>query len=117
MSDYLDYLRELMTGFGTVTVRRMFGGHGLYRDGVFFAVVDDDTLYLKTDELNRARFEAAGCVPFAFPKQGELVVTSYWSVPESALDSADDLRPWLDLAYAAALRKAKAPAKRGKRGS
>lgn len=111
-SDYLDYLRELMAGFGTVTVRRMFGGHGLYRDEVFFALVDEDVLYLKADDASRARFEAAGCAPFGFLKQGQRVETSYWSAPESALDSAEDLRPWLDLAYQAALRKREAGPKK-----
>ncbi|KRD74912.1 TfoX/Sxy family protein [Lysobacter sp. Root983] len=114
-NDYLDYLRDLMAGFGTVTSRRMFGGHGLYRDGVIFALVDDDALYVKVDDVSRAQFEAAGCAPFVYHKQKELVALSYWSVPESALDSAEELRPWLDLAYAAALRKANAPTKKKSR--
>ena len=31
MSDFIEYLHEVFTGFGDVTTRRMFGAHGIYR--------------------------------------------------------------------------------------
>ena len=64
-SDYLDFVLEQLAPVGPLTSRRMFGGVGLYAQGLFFALVDDDTLYLKGDEALRPDFEAAGSIQFA----------------------------------------------------
>ena len=116
-ADFIAYLQELFADFGTVTARRMFGGHGLYAsidggDAVFFALVIDDALYLKVDAQTQMRFEAAGCAPFVYTKQQEPIATSYWSAPDEAMDSAQAMRPWAQLAYDAALRKAATKPKR-----
>ena len=102
---FLEWLAELLEPLGRVTLRRMFGGHGVYVDGVFMAIVADGRPYFKADAETEADFVAAGCTPFLFESRGKSVPSSYWSVPESALDSADDMRPWARRAIAAALRK------------
>lgn len=110
---FLAHLRELLEEAGAVSTRAMFGGHGVYLDGTIVGIVVDEVLYLKTDAVTRARFEAAGCAPFVYAGQQRPIATSYWSVPEDALDSPQAMRPWAELALAAALRKAaKAPRKR-----
>jgi DNA transformation protein len=101
----LAWLSELLEPQGRVSVRRMFGGHGLYLDGVFIAIVDEGRPYFKADELNAADFREAGGKPFVFESRGKRIETSYWSVPESAFDSAEDMRPWAQRALAAARRK------------
>lgn len=63
--EYLDYLHDLFSAFAPITTRAMFGGHGVYRDGVIIAIVIDEAVYLKVDDLTRATFEAAGCAPKA----------------------------------------------------
>jgi DNA transformation protein len=102
---FLEWLRELLEPVGRVSVRRMFGGHGVYIDGLFVAIVDEGRPYFKVDAETQAHFVAAGCVPFVFESRGKSVPTSYWSLPESALDSAEDMLPWARRAIAAALRK------------
>jgi len=102
---FLELLRELLEPLGTITVRRMFGGHGVYCDGVFIAIVVAGALYLKVDELTQPAFVAAGCEPFVYANKGKAIAMSYWNVPEAALDSADSMRPWAQRAIAAALRK------------
>ncbi len=106
---FLEWLRELLEPAGKVSVRRMFGAHGVYVDGLFVAVVAEGLLYLKADDQTEAAFSAAGGAPFVFESRGKVVPTSYWSVPESALDSPADMLPWARRAIAAALRK---PAKK-----
>ena len=69
-SDYLDYLHDLFSGFAPVTTRAMFGGHGVYRDGTILAIVIDDALYLKVDDISRPAFEEAGCA-LRLPDQGQ----------------------------------------------
>jgi DNA transformation protein len=101
----LAWLAELLEPQGRVSVRRMFGGHGVYLDGVFIAIVVEGRPYFKADAQTQALFADAGGERFAFDSRGRHVETSYWSVPESAFDSAEDMRPWAQHALAAARRK------------
>ena len=52
-SDYVIYLFELLTDFGDVEAKSMFGGFGLYLDGLMFAIVADDALYFKVDDVSK----------------------------------------------------------------
>jgi len=104
--DLIAHLHDLSAGFGALDARRMFGGHGVYRDGTMIGLLSDETLYLKTDEHTLPRFQAAGCTPFMYARRGETVPTSYWTVPEEAMESPQEMRPWLTLAWEAAVRKA-----------
>ncbi len=96
---------ELLQPLGEVRVRRMFGGHGLYVDGLFIAIVAFDRLYLKVDAETRAAFEAAGCEPFVYDRAAERAVSiSYFTVPPDAMESPALMQPWARLALGAALR-------------
>ena len=103
-SEFVDHVVETLRVFGPVEVKRMFGGWGLYHRDVFFALVESETLYLKTDDENRAAFDAQGLEPFSFTKGGETVVTSYRQAPVDALESPEVMADWARRGYAAALR-------------
>ncbi len=51
----------------------MFGGAGLFRDGLMFGLVSAGELYLKADDLTAPRFRSAGCRPFTYDKNGKTV--------------------------------------------
>ena len=111
MDAFVELCVELLQPLGPVRVRRMFGGHGIYMDGLFMALVIQNQLYLKTDDVSRERFLAAGCEPFSYStKNGELQVISYYQPPEEALESPPLMLPWARLALEAALRAANAKA-------
>src|SRR5581483_2154682 len=98
-----EYIRELFAAFGRVGIQRMFGGAGLYADGVMFALVTDDIIYLKADEAGAPLFEAEGCAPFTYDtKKGRRVSTSYWRVPDRLYDDPDELAGWARRALATA---------------
>ena len=83
----------------------MFGGWGFYCDDLFFAIIADETLYLKADAETAARFEAAGGEPFRFSyKDGRTETMNYWTVPEEAMESPGEMIEWGRLALAAAIR-------------
>lgn len=104
--DFLEHVLELARD-AKPSVRAMFGGHGLYADGMIVGIVVDDVLYLKTDAETRPRFEAEGGGPFVYAKKsGSVEVTGYHRPPEEALESAPAMREWLRLAQGAALRAA-----------
>jgi DNA transformation protein len=106
----LDWFRELLAPIGRITVRRMFGGAGLYADGLIVGLEVDGGLYLKTDEQTRQAFADAGGQPFVYLGQGRPVTMSYWTPPEEAMDSPEAMRPWARRAREAALRAAAAKA-------
>ena len=111
MDAFIELCVELLQPLGPVRVRRMFGGHGIYVDGLFMALVIQNQLYLKTDDVTRERFVAAGCEPFSYStKSGERQVISYYQPPEETLESPPLMLPWARLALEAALRAANAKA-------
>ena len=116
-SGFVELALENLRAFGPVTTRRMFGALGIYRDGVFFALIAGDTLYFKSDDENRAQFERASPGPFVFEKEGERIVTHYFAAPEDAFEDAEVMAKWARLGYAAALRAARKPRPRRKRPS
>lgn len=102
--DFVDYVMELLGPFGTAGARRMFGGHGVYLDGLMFAIVSEDTLYLKADEMNRVEFEQADCEMFSYSRKGKRATLGFFRAPEDAMESPELMLPWARSAYAAALR-------------
>ena len=114
-AEFLDHLSELLAGLGPLTVKKMFGGASLQVDGVAFALVFGETLYLKVDDENRAAFAAAGSGPFVYEmKDGRTASLGYWSLPESGLDDPDEAVRWARLGVAAAFRAKRPKTKKGR---
>jgi len=103
-----DHIRELFAAFGPVQVRRMFGGAGLYADGVMFGLVSDGLIHLKADAATVLRFEAEDCRPFDYgTRAGRRAVMSYWRIPDRLYDDPDALAQWARQALEAAQRAGK----------
>ena len=100
---YKAFVQDLLAEFGPVDIRSMFSGAGVYADGVMFALLANDTLYLKADADFARDFEAEGKRPFTYrPKGGKPVAMSYWEVPERLLDDPSELAAWAHRAHAIA---------------
>lgn len=102
--DFAGFAIELLAPLGRVTARRMFGGHGVYCDGLFIAIVHGDTLWLKSDAAARGDFLRAGSIAFTYERAGRETSLGFYSAPEGALESPVAMQPWGRLALAAALR-------------
>ena len=127
----VDHCLELLAPLGAARAKRMFGGHGLYVDELFIALIAFERLYLKVDAQTQPAFESAGCEPFVYlmparpplrgdrPPEGERgslgrpgassgkgkpITMSYWTVPAEAMESPHLMEPWARQAIAAALR-------------
>ena len=104
MSEFVASLSEVFATFGCIISRRMFGGHGIYRDGLMFGLVVSEQLYLKADAVSRHEFLALDLPPFTYLRQGKPMQLSYYLAPEDIFDDADAARYWAGLAFDAALR-------------
>lgn len=102
-ADFLTYILEQLSGMRTVVSRRMFGGVGLYCDGLFFGLIDDDVLYLKVDDSNRSDYTARGMEAFRPFKDKPLYSMTYFQVPAEVLEDAEQLVEWSRKACAVAL--------------
>ena len=115
-AEFMDFVVEQMAQFGPVSARRMFGGAGIFRDGVMFALLVDEVLYLKADATGQAAFEAEDLGPFTYAtKNRPRTVMSYWRAPPRCLDDPDEMTEWCRKAFAVALKSAKPPAKQKKK--
>ncbi len=104
-ASYLAYLKDLFSPFGVITIRKMFGGAGVYCDGAIFAITGDEGVWLKVDDVTRAEFETAGLEPFKVEfDSGKSGTMSYYSAPEEIYDDVDVLTHWTKLALGAAER-------------
>lgn len=111
-------IHEIFQAFGPVLTRRMFGGQGIYRDGVMFALEDAGELYLKTDDETVGHLRDLGSRPFSYQtKDGRTTILSFWLMPESALDDPDEAADLARMALRAALRAKAASGKKAPKRS
>ena len=107
-----DFLIDLFSDFGPVTIRRMFSGFGISADGINFALALRAGLYFRADEATIPQFEAEGSQPFQYQTRAKTVtVNSYWQLPARLFDDSEDLATWAGAALAAilSLRKGYSP--------
>jgi DNA transformation protein len=115
---FYDLLADLFEPVGGVSFRKMFGGMGIFREGIMFALVADDVLYLKADETTTADFQAEGSGPFVYHARNKPHAMPYWRLPERLYDEPDEFCDWALAAFAVAERskgekpKKKRPPKR-----
>ena len=114
---FSDFIVELIVGFGPVGIKRMFGGAGVYRDGVGFGILDDDVFYLKADAAFGAELKAQGCKPWSYSiaKDGSVRDIAYWSLPDTAADDPDEAAALVRRSYAIAAKVAAAKAAKPKK--
>lgn len=112
--EFVAHLVDRLGRLGEVHARAMFGGHGLYLDGLMFALVASDTLYLKVDDGTRDRYRAEGLEPFK-PSEDKPMTMSYYPLPEEVFEDQDAFVDWAREAFAAAMRgRRKSPSRKSK---
>jgi DNA transformation protein and related proteins len=108
-STFVENVLEQFAAVEGIATRRMFGGMGIYRYGVMFAIIADDRLYFKVDETNKPDYQSAGSVPFIYDKHDKngnekLVTMSYWEIPPHVLEDKDLIFRWMVKAHEAGIR-------------
>ena len=103
-SALLDYLLDQLEPLGDLRSRIMFGGHSIFMHGLMVAIIDDETLYLKADDVNRPAFEKDGMRPFTYVSRGRRIALSYWEAPPAVIEEPEELQRWFREAASAARR-------------
>jgi len=104
-SGFIEFLNEAFEEFGLIDVRKMFGGYGIYHDGVMFGLVEKDTLYLKADETTQRHFESRGLSQFQYNRAGKEIKMSYFKAPEEIYDDREKAAVWARRAYKVAVKQ------------
>lgn len=95
----MDRLLMELVSLGHPTRRAMFGGHGLYIDGVIFALVVRDDVYLKVSAANQKDFEKINSGPFVYEGKAKPVAMSYWLLPPSIRNNPSEWLAWAEKAW------------------
>ncbi len=103
---FVTHVVDLMQTIGPVYAKRMFGGHGIFLEGLMFALITDSTLYLKADDENESEFTVRGLEAFSYLRQGKECRLGYFQAPEETLEDAEAMNTWANMAYSAAIRAA-----------
>lgn len=113
--EFVNHVVELMQSVGPANSKRMFGGHGIFLDGLMFGLIAGGDLYLKADDVNVEDFLSRGLDPFSYYKKEKEFKLSYFQAPEETLDDGEAMREWGNKAYDAALRAAFAKRKKSRK--
>lgn len=111
---FADQVVEQMVLFAPVQAKPMFGGHGVYRDGLMFALIADEQLYFKADDQTQAVFEREGLMPFTYESKGKRATLRYHHAPSEVFDDPERMAWWARLAYDCAVRNRPAARKAAK---
>lgn len=99
-SEYLNFVLEKLSPLGEIKSRAMFGGYGIFHEGLMFALISEDTVYFKVNETNRNMYEKAQSKPFPHG-------ISYWEVPSDVLEENTELQKWANISIAIAQEAAR----------
>lgn len=102
-----DAIRDIFSGLGPVTIKRMFGGKGVYHHGLIVGLQVYGELLLKADKESAPDFAAAGSRQWTYEGKNKPAAMPYWSIPDEAIDDPDELQRWTRKAFEAALRSKK----------
>jgi len=103
--DYLVFLEDQFSEFGEIEIKSMFGGNGIFHQGLMIAMIGGDTLRLKVDDHNQADFEGRGMKPYYSGKKKKGM--PYWEVPADVIENREELAKWAKKSYEAAVRAKK----------
>ena len=104
--EFASFVVDLMQSIGPVNAKAMFGGYGIFLEGLMFGLIADNILYLKADKESENEFKSRGLENFTYNKKGKELKMSYYQAPAEAMENSEEMNFWAVKAYSAALRAA-----------
>ena len=103
-SEFVDFVVELLAPIPEVRARAMFGGYGIYQSDTMFAIIVDDQLYFKADDITFKVFTERGLNPFIYTSRGKTITMQYYEAPPEVFEEPEVMQNWAQQAIQAALR-------------
>ena len=103
-SEFVEFVIEQLTPFGESRARAMFGGYGIYQGDTMFAIIVDDRLYFKADDITCKEFTARGLNPFTYASRGKTITMQYYEAPPEVFEEPEAMQNWAQQAVKTALR-------------
>ena len=103
-NSFIDYVSDLLSRFGDIRVKSMFGGYGIYCNNIIFAIMVSDDLYFKADKILGKEFEDIGSYPFTYNARDKTVLMSYYKIPIDIIEDEERLEYWFHKSYKVARR-------------
>ena len=104
--EFVEYIVDLSQVIGPVYSKRMFGGYGVFLEGLMFGLIFRNTLYLKVDGNSRDYYISRGLEPFSYERQGKRLNLDYYEAPEEVFDDVTVMKKWCNCAFEVAMRAA-----------
>lgn len=111
MNNFVDYVHDILSPHGHIKIKAMFGGFGVYMDGVIIGIIADHQLYFKVDASSVKDYENFGSEPFTYKKEGKDYIMSYWRVPDEVIEDQEMMQRFMNTAYAISSQAKKKPSK------
>jgi DNA transformation protein len=102
-SGFVEHIMDILSRFGDIRLHRMFGGYGIYRGKIIFAIIIDDELYFKVDVKLAEEYKKAGSFPFTYKRDDKTIALSYWYVPSEVIEDIDLLKEWFNKSLGVAI--------------
>ena len=101
--EFVEYITEMLEPFGNIKNRKMFGGYGIYKNELMFALISDNELYFKADLETAKYFKSQGLEPFSYKAKGKLIALSYYKILPEIIEDSELLVKYFNMAYNSAL--------------
>ena len=102
-SEFVEHIMDILSSFSDIKLCRMFGGYGIYRGKIIFAIIMDDELYFKVDAKLAEKYKNAGSFPFTYKRDDKTIALSYWYVPSEVIEDIDLLKEWFNKSLGVAI--------------
>jgi DNA transformation protein len=112
--EFVEYIIEILEPFGNIKARKMFGGYGIYKNMLMFALIADNELYFKADSDTAKYFKSQDLEPFTYQAKGKLIALSYYKISPEIIEDGELLTKYFNMAYSSALNSDGIKAKNGK---
>lgn len=104
--EFAEYIAEMLEPFGNIKMRKMFGGYGIYKNGLMFALIADSELYFKANQKTAEIFKSQNLEPFTYKAKGKTIALSYYKIPQEIIDDEQLLEEYFKMAYDSAIKTA-----------
>lgn len=102
---FKEVLEDILSFDQSLFFKKMFGGYGLYKNGLMVGIVDEETMFLRVKKEDFVLEKSKGCLPFSYESRGKTIELLYIKIEDEELEDEMVLAQKLKKGLEAALEK------------